>query len=189
MSRKLSFFIFAIFAFAALFLGFKQMDYQANSSKVVETSLDSYSWQMFDSTSWVIDAKENKQSSLKAQSVHYQEESQIAEFTRPEILQLTPEKTTHIQSMYATSTENTEVLFVGQVKMQSLSQPEPNSNKTLITEQITYNNQTQQLSSPLKVTLQAPNLSISGVGFDGNLTDGHYQFYDKVTTFYQPTKD
>ena len=80
-------------------------------------------------------------------------------------------------------------MFAGNVHMQTLTPSDPSSNKTLSTEQITYNNETQLVTSPLKVTLQAPNISISGIGFDANLADGHYQFHDNVTTFYQPTKD
>lgn len=189
MPRTITLLIFLAFAFVALILSFKQINYKSQAIKAVENSLKSYSWQMFNSTSWVIAPKEEKQTSLRAQAIYYKENDDIAEFTRPEILQLTPTKTTHIKSLYALSTSTTEVMFAGNVKMQTLTPNDPSTNKTLTTEQITYNNKTQFVTSPVKVTLQASNTTISGIGFNANLTDGQYRFNDKVTTFYQPTKD
>lgn len=187
MSRKLSWLIFILFALVALILGFKQMTYQTQSTQISPKPLENYSWQMFDSTTWVLNP--SAQTLVKADAIYFQEQSQIAEFTNPQILQLTPDKTTRIQSQFATSVGKNEIRFNGQVKMQSSTTNDKAANKTLTTEQITYNNVSQQLSSPVKVTLQAPQVFISGVGFDGNLVQGNYQFHSQVTTFYQPTKE
>ncbi|BBP43209.1 LPS export ABC transporter periplasmic protein LptC [Thiosulfativibrio zosterae] len=188
MSKKLSWLLFILLSLLMFVLATQQMSYTTQAPAVTPKPLETYSWQIFDSTTWALDAqKPNQQNIINAKAIYYQETQKVAKFTEPRIIQVSTDKTTTIQSQFATSTNETQILFEGNVLMQSQSLNQ--TNKTLKTQQITYNSDTQQLESPLEVVLTDPKTRISGKGFQGNLEEGHYQFASKVTTIFSPTKD
>lgn len=198
MSKKLSLFLTFITAAAVLVIAFKQTGTSSTTSENdVKNKLQDYSWQIFHSTSWQIDkAKaQSEQTVVYADAFHYHNDTQISQFTRPFITRYKTDEIITIESQQGQTRNEEQIDLAGQVQLQSFTPPTdpkpfqpPLKNKTLTSEQISYNSQTSLLTSDVLTQIEEPNLTISGVGFEANLDQGVYRFFSQVKTYYDPNE-
>lgn len=198
MSKKLSLFLVFLAAAAVLVIAFKQTNINTSDSSIAnQNKLQDYSWQIFHSTSWQIQkaTPQLTQTIVTADAFHYQNDTQLSHFTRPYIIRYKPEEIITIESQNGETRNEEQIDLSGQVKILSFTPaPQANSaqppfkNKTLTSEQISYNSQTSLLTSDVLTQIQEPNLTVSGVGFEANLDQGEYRFFSQVKTFYDPNE-
>lgn len=186
MKKRLPLVLVFVAALIALAINSHQ-NFQSESAQPAAHKKLGYSWQIFNSTSWQLDktAPKQKQVYLKADAVFYQNKTKQSHFTQPYIIQQKPDNIVFVRSEKGDSREDAIINLTGQVKIDSYS-TKTKENKTLKTEQITYNSQTELLNSSVFTELIGPDMRISGTGFTANLKKDTYDFKSNVKTYYQP---
>ena len=103
----------------------------------------------------------------------------------PVLIDFNPEQINYISSDEGQTQNDKNVLLKQNVIIHNynLSSTE---NKTLKTQEITYNSELQLLKSPVETTLYQPQIQISGNRFEANLKTETYTFIDDVKTHYEP---
>ncbi|MDX1796137.1 MAG: LPS export ABC transporter periplasmic protein LptC [Hydrogenovibrio sp.] len=186
MKKRLPLVLVFIATLVALAINNNQ-SFKSESAPASDSKKLSYSWQVFDSTSWQLDKRtpQQKQVYLQAKAVFYQNETKQSHFTQPYIIQQKPDSLVFVKSLEGDSQEDAIVHLKGHVRIDSYS-PKTKENKTLKTEQITYNSQTELLKSDVFTELTGPDMQISGIGFTADLKKDTYDFKSNVKTHYQP---
>ncbi|WP_127471302.1 LPS export ABC transporter periplasmic protein LptC [Thiomicrorhabdus aquaedulcis] len=147
----------------------------------------SYSWQSNHSTTWQIDrATPQKQTLIYTQQMNYQDTSQRSDFSYPFVLLIDAQQHTKIQSQTGFSEHNQIIHFEKEVLITQFEPKNPEQNKTLSTQSITYNAQTNQVSTSAPVVIKQPQGTLTGTGLNANLETGYYQLLSNVTGVYQP---
>ncbi len=189
MKRTLSFLFIFLAAMATVFISLKQIT-PTSDSDIPEEILD-YSWQIFNTQTWQQNPQDlTSQTYIKAHRIHHQDEHKTTFFTQPFVIRTTLEHTHTIQSQQAELTQETKLSFLKNVVIKryptnKLDNNQP-QNKTLLTEKITYNTETQQIYSPLLVVMKQPQTRMSGIGFKANLQTGNFQLLSNVKTHHEP---
>lgn len=145
------------------------------------------SWQLFNTQNWIFNPKTPQvQTYLKAKSIRYLNKKQQSKMSQPYIIQTRPNAQYVISSQKAHSDKETELTFLKQVVMKQFLAQNSSQNKTLRSQQFSYNVQTQMATSPVLVTVSQKGLSTSGVGLKANIKQDTIHFSSKVTTHYEP---
>lgn len=186
------FILFAlILAALALWISFQQTTQQ---STLLDSSLKStdYSWQLFNSTTWQFDKSQSKQNTItQADSVFYQEANQTSRLSQPRIVISQPEQTLVIRSQQGQTRADSVLELAGQVVVTQFDQPylaikTDSQNKTLTTEFITYNSNTEEINSHREVVITQANATTSGTGLKANLKTRQFQLLSNVKGHYMP---
>ena len=158
-----------------------------------------YSWQLFNTTTWQLDKSGNLSGSIvKTSTLFYDEAAKTSEFTQPKITLLEPDQTLFIESQTGQSLHNQIFQLRGQVvvnqvehSIDQLNPPTHSStqNKTLKTEYINYNSQTQKITSDQLVSITQPNADFSGTGLEIDLKNNHVQLLSGVKGELRPQKN
>ncbi|MDX1347383.1 MAG: LPS export ABC transporter periplasmic protein LptC [Thiomicrorhabdus chilensis] len=189
------FILFAlILAALALWISFQQSTQQ---SALLDSSLKStdYSWQLFNSTTWQFDKTQSKQNTItQADSVFYQEANQTSQLSQPRIVISQPEQTLVIRSQQGKTRADSVLELSGQVIITQFDQPyltikTDSQNKTLTTEFITYNSNTEEINSRREVVITQANGTTSGTGLKANLKTREFQLLSNVKGHYMPSTE
>ncbi|WP_028486066.1 LPS export ABC transporter periplasmic protein LptC [Thiomicrorhabdus chilensis] len=189
------FILFAlILAALALWISFQQTTQQ---SALLDSSLKStdYSWQLFNSTTWQFDKTQSKQNTItQADSVFYQEANQTSQLSQPRIVISQPEQTLVIRSQQGKTRADSVLELAGQVIITQFDQPyltikTDSQNKTLTTEFITYNSNTEEINSHREVVITQANGTTSGTGLQANLQTRQFQLLSNVKGHYMPSTE
>ncbi|MPQ76196.1 LPS export ABC transporter periplasmic protein LptC [Hydrogenovibrio sp. JE_KL2] len=186
MKKRLPMILVFVLSISLLLINTQQNFLQSPNKTQPERPKLTYSWQIFDSTTWQVNknTSEQQQTYLTAKAIHYQNNSKQSDFTAPFSIQQKPNETLLIRSQKGSSQNDQTIHLEGNVQIESASHNK--ENKSLKTEQITYNSQTEQLVNHVFTQLKTPNVTITGVGFSANLKQDQYKFESNVKTQYQP---
>ncbi|BBN59825.1 LPS export ABC transporter periplasmic protein LptC [Hydrogenovibrio marinus] len=186
MKKRLPMILVFVLSISLLLINTRQNFIQPSNKTPLERPKTTYSWQIFDSTTWQINksAPDQQQTYLTARAIHYQNDSKQSDFTTPFSIQQKPNETLLIRSLKGSSQNDQTIHLEGKVQIESASSNK--ENKSLQTEQITYNSETEQLVNHVFTKLTTPNVTITGVGFSANLKQDQYKFESNVKTQYQP---
>ncbi|WP_024851298.1 LPS export ABC transporter periplasmic protein LptC [Hydrogenovibrio kuenenii] len=187
MKKRLPMILVFVLSISLLLLNTHQNFLQTGKTTTPKAPKLTYSWQIFNSTSWQINKNtpNAEQTYLVAKTINYQNQTKQSQFAMPFSIQEKPTSLLIIHSKKGTS-QNDEVIHLqGKVRIDSISLPD-HKNKTLKSEQITYNSQTELLVSPVFAELTTPDVIVTGVGFSANLKQDQYKFESNVKTLYQP---
>ncbi|MDG4812433.1 LPS export ABC transporter periplasmic protein LptC [Hydrogenovibrio sp. 3SP14C1] len=190
MSKKLSVILLFIAAVIVLTIAFKQSTNRESPSVQTKPVALTHSWQIFNSTSWQV-SKLNpsaKQTVIYADEVFYQNQTKQSRFKNPYIIQDKENTAYTIKSQQGKTLNDQIVHLNGNVVIQTIEKQPDAENKTLKSEQISYNTLSETLTSKVYTEIIEPNLTVSGVGFKANMTTGKYRFLSDVKTLYQPQK-
>lgn len=175
--------IFLITILVMIISAYQKPSYQTSIPDIPPIQLD-YSWQIYASTSWQLDkAQPDKQTQIFATEANYDNTQKTSRFKQPRIIQTEPDEWLYIESRSGTTAKDKIIHFKRDVLIHAVD-TKTQENKTLKTEQITYNSETEMAVSPVLTTLYKPGLTISGVGFEANLTQQDYTFKSDVKTVY-----
>lgn len=185
MKKRLPMILVFVLSISLLLINTQQNFLQPSSKTQSERPKLTYSWQIFDSTTWEVNKNtpEVQQTYLTAKAIHYQTDSKQSDFTTPFSIQHKPNQTLFLRSQKGISQNDQTIKLQGNVQIESTTKNK--ENKSLQTEQITYNSQTEQLVSHVFTKLKTPDLIITGVGFSANLKQDQYKFESNVKTQYQ----
>lgn len=177
------------------------IQHESQNDELSPSTLQStdYSWQLFNNTTWQLDKSGSQNGSIvKSSTLFYDEAAKTSDFTQPQITLLEPNQTLFIESETGQSLNNQVFQLRGQVVVnqveQSIDQLNPathssTQNKTLKTEYITYNSQTQKITSDQPVSITQPNADFSGTGLEIDLKTNHIQLLSAVKGELRPQKN
>lgn len=189
MSKRLSLFLIFISTIIVLIIAFKQSTTYTKPTPIVQSLTQDYNWQAFNTTTWQLDKTplNQKQDIIFTKSIHYQNKNEVSSFIQPHFIQITDNDQLYIlDSKRGETIDKNTISLEGQVQLHHFFVKNPEQNKTLKTEQISYNTETELLSSPDETEISQPHLTIKGKGFEANLTTGEYHFFSGVKTIYIP---
>jgi len=190
MSKKLSVILLFIAAVIVLIIAFKQSVNRESPSVQTKPIALTHSWQIFQSTSWQISkhSPSTKQTVIYADEVFYQNQTKQSRFKNPYIIQDKEDTAYTIKSLQGETLNDQIVHLNGKVVIHTIEKQPDSENKTLKSEQISYNTLSETLTSRVYTEIIEPNLTVSGIGFKANMTTGKYRFLSDVKTLYQPQK-
>lgn len=190
MSKKLSVILFFVAVLVVLTIAFKQSVNRDSPSVQTKPLALTHSWQIFKSTSWQVPKLDpgTKQTVIYSDEVFYQNKTKQSRFKNPYIIQDKEKSAYTIKSQKGHSVNDQIVHFNGNVVIQMIEKQTPSENKTLKSEQISYNTLSETLKSKVYTEIIEPDLMISGIGFRANMASGNYRFLSDVKTVYQPQK-
>ncbi|MEA3405176.1 MAG: LPS export ABC transporter periplasmic protein LptC [Pseudomonadota bacterium] len=183
LNSRFIIFTLVLSAFALWFV-FQQTSQKIDpSSSSLESS--GYSWQLFNSTTWQVDKTQNRSDSIiKAETLFYDEAAKQSDFTQPRITLTQADETLFIQSETGHSVNDSQIELNGKVVVMQIDKTR--QNKTLKTEHITYNPNTQIISSDQHVEISQPNSLMTGTGLKADIKNNHYQLLSNVKGEYRP---
>lgn len=187
MKKRLPVILIFLVSFLILAFSFYQNStFQSSLPKIKPVDL-SYSWQIYESTSWQIKKGQQnlKQTLVSAQIANYDKNHQISHFEKPFIVETRSSEVVFIRSQKGSTAKDKIIDLEQQVVIYSFDLTD-RENKTLETEQITYNTETEKAISPVFTKLTQPGLKVSGIGFEADLKQENYTFKSDVKTIYQP---
>ncbi|MBD3612084.1 MAG: LPS export ABC transporter periplasmic protein LptC [Hydrogenovibrio crunogenus] len=190
MSKKISVILLFVAALVVLTIAFKQSVNRDSTSVQTKPLALTHSWQIFKSTSWQVSKQDpnTKQTVIYSDEVFYQNETKQSRFKNPYIIQDKETSAYTIKSQQGQSINDQSVHFNGDVVIQMIEKQTPSENKTLKSEQISYNTLSETLTSKVYTEITEPGLIMSGIGFKANMASGKYRFLSDVKTVYQPKK-
>ncbi|WP_040725997.1 LPS export ABC transporter periplasmic protein LptC [Thiomicrorhabdus sp. Kp2] len=149
-----------------------------------------YSWQASQTIVWNISPNEpDKQSVLQAKTILYKESEQRSEYQQPYIELTDLQSTTTLTSDYGESLDDKVFHFTNHVVMTQKENLQPTQavqQTTLKTQQLTYNLQTNELSTDAKVVITQYNGQTSGTGLKANLKTSELELLSDVKGTYYP---
>lgn len=166
----------------------------------------SYSWQAIQTTVWNLNpAEPEKQSIIQAKSILYKDFEKKSEYLQPRVELMDKKTISTLQSESGDSQEDNVLNFKNNVVItqranttaDSTSQADKTDNKTdskphntftLTTDFISYNLQTNQLSTDAKVTIKQYNGQTTGTGLKANLKTTDLELLSDVKSTYYPQK-
>jgi LPS export ABC transporter protein LptC len=168
---------------------------QTNSSSIpTDKSMPPYHWNTLQSTTWEISRDQpEKQNTLQTTTWHYNETTQLSQFTQPIITLTTPTTVTIIRSQTGKTVNNEAIQLSGDVKITQypiIDNPllSPAAPSTLNTQNLTYNASQAELLSRDTITLTQTGSVTTGIGLHANLETGQFQLMSNVQSTYQPNK-
>lgn len=182
--KRVLFFIFIAVFVVILITHQTPFSSQNNTTPSPKTNLKA-SWQLFNTQNWIFSAQTPQvQTYLKAKQIQYQKAQQYSTLYSPYIIETRPDTQLTLSSQLAHSKQTHHLTFLKQVIIHQYLQA--TQNKTLRSEEISYNIQTEEITSPVLVTLTQKGIKTSGVGFKANGKQKNLYFSSKVTTYYDP---
>jgi lipopolysaccharide export system protein LptC len=183
-------FVFIALGLAAVTLWITQQQSNQQTLSDESTPIASYSWQSQHSTTWQIDRQTpHKQTLIYTQQMNYQDTSKRSDFLQPNVRLLDLQQQTQIQSQQGFSEQNQIIHFEKDVRITQhnpTETAEAGQNKTLTTQRITYNAQSNLVSTDAAIVITLPQGTLTGTGLNANLQTGHYQILSHVKGVYQP---
>jgi len=184
LNSRFILFTLVLSAFALWFV-FQQTSQKSTSSTSSSLQTSGYSWQLFNSITWQVDKTQNQADSIiQADTLFYNETEGRTDFTQPKITLIQPGENLYIQSETGHSVNDDHIEFNGNVVMLQIDKTQ--QNKTLTTQHITYNPNTQLISSDQLVKISQPNLQMTGTGLRADLKNNQYQLLSDVKGEYRP---
>ncbi len=197
--KKLS--LFFIFIFTAIFLflnSFQTFTLRSEDIPQIDNLEPSTNWQIFKSTTWNLpknqpNTSNSHQNIFSADAIYYQNKNHLSHFKKPSIIQNTAEKVTFISSLKGRSQDESIIHLTGEVKIEIIEKLKPNQTdkaiiKLLTSEQITYNNKNQILTSQTRTTIQQPGFKVSADNVQADLNTNNFKFTGNVKTVYDSHK-
>lgn len=187
MKKRLPLFLVFFASFGILAFSFYQNSTFVSSLPKIEPIELDYSWQVSKSTSWQVNKQqtEQKQTLIYARMVNYDNQTKRSTFVEPAIIEASASEILFVNSQRGSTSNDQVIELRNQVIIHSFDMA-AEENKTLRTEQITYNTETETATSQVFTELYKPGFRISGTGFEANLKQEKYTFKSDVKTFYQP---
>ncbi|MDG6773581.1 LPS export ABC transporter periplasmic protein LptC [Thiomicrorhabdus sp. ZW0627] len=176
----------------ALWIAFQQNTSTTTASKGSSLQSTDYSWQLFNATTWQLDKTDNHKNTItQAKSMFYQEALKKSELAEPRILISQPQQTLTIRSQSGETYNESKIDLSGNVVITQYDLPyakvnTQSQNKTLQTEFITYNANTQKISSPKDVTITQPGAITTGTGLKADIQKKQFQLLSNVKGQYDP---
>jgi len=167
------------------------------------TKAPSYSWQATQTTIWNLNpAQPEKQSIIQAQRILYKDIEKKSEYLQPRVEIMDKKTISTLQSDSGSSQKDQVLNFKNNVVITQKDQPTTNlktkpEKKTLnkipntlklTTDYISYNLQTNQLTTDAKVTITQYNGQTIGTGLKANLKTSDLELLSNVKGTYYPQK-
>lgn len=167
----------------AIALGFSQFFNHPDETKQF-SQLEQNDWIIENVTSWQL-TEDNTLHFMQADSLR--QHAEIVYAQQPRIILIKPDQQVFVRSHQAHITNNTLFEFEQDVHIkQILTQNQTQETHHLHTEQLRYDQTTEQVSGQLAVTLHSPQSQTQGIGFDLDLKQQHTQIHSQVKTYYEP---
>ncbi len=191
LKRTLSFIAIFIAAIATVLIILKQNTLNIQTNNIEAHKASDYSWQFFNTQTWQQNPQDlTRQSYIRAEVIRHQREENITYFTQPFIILTTLEHSNVIESQQAFLNPENDMTFLKDVVINRFSTIVSNNkqpqHKTLLTQKITYNNETQQVFTSQPVVIKLPQTKITGTGLQANLQDRHFNLLSNVKTIHEP---
>ncbi|VAW49975.1 hypothetical protein MNBD_GAMMA04-2191 [hydrothermal vent metagenome] len=167
---------------------------QTDSSSTSDKTSEPYHWSATQSTTWEMSRDQpEKQNIIQTATWHYNETTQLSQFTLPMITLITPNTLTIIRSQKGQTLNDESIQLSGDVQITQTPTPDNHTAQkrnpsTLNTQSITYNASQAELLSRDTITLTQTNSVTTGVGLYANLESGQFQLMSNVQSAYQPNK-
>lgn len=182
MFKKRSFIFGLLLGLLALLILVNNQDRQAGKSNLSKIEQDD--WQITQSQSWQIDRSQpNQQQFLQAQFMRKQNEQVFLE--EPRFILQDADQLIRLDSKHLVVFEQNLYEFKGHVILNRYNQ-DPNQSQRLLTETLIYNQNDDQLTSPILVKIESQNQITTGVGLVADLKNNHTQLLSEVKTRYVP---
>jgi len=156
-----------------------------------------YSWQAINTTIWKFSPQEpNKQTIIHAENIHYKDEIKMSEFTQPNVTIIEDNSVTTLTSVKGHSVDDQFItlndnVIIRQSEIMPASPQEQgnqstNQPTTIKTESLSYNSDTNKLSTDAKVSISQYNGETTGTGLRADLTKSEYELLSDVKGSYHP---
>lgn len=177
-----------LLAALALWISFQQT---TRTARPADSALQQsgYSWQLFNSITWQYSADNPQRLTItQANSVFYDDSRKQANFDQPYLILIEPQQTLTLQSRSGQSLEERLFNFKGEVIARQYNNTPNHAQpaKTLQSEALTFDAQTQRLQSDLAVTLTHEQGITTGTGLRADLKNQHIQLLSNVRGDYNP---
>ncbi len=190
-------FITLIFVLAVLAIWLTSPSKQSSKKITAENQiLQDYSWSTTQTTIWQISTEDKADTTvIQAEQFNYQNETQQSRFSKPQITLFNDTQKIKINSLKGSSNQDTEIVLAENVTLiqtslpaskESQSTQEKPLNTQLKTEQLTYNVETQKISSENEVWIQTDNTQITGRGLQADVSSGDFEIKSDVKTVFTP---
>lgn len=191
MKKRLPAIFLFLLSVIALLIAFKQTQHN-NDGTTLDTQEVTIkpTWQLYESTSWQIPPSsqaQTQQTAVYANEIQYHKKARQSFFKSPFIIDDRPDNRTSLSSQLGQSLNDQTLIFNGNVKVLVRDKADPKQNKTLTSEEISYNTESKQITSQVFTRLTQANTTISGTGFKANNGLGTIEFLSDVKTRYQPS--
>jgi len=169
-----------------------QKDPTDTLSSAADKPSSPYHWSAIQSTTWEISRDQpEKQNTIQTSTWHYNETTQLSQFTQPIITLTTPTTVTVIRSQTGQTVNNETIQLSGDVNVTQYpltdnNSPSPTTPSTLKTQNLTYNASQAELLSRDTITLTQTGSVTTGIGLHANLETGQFQLMSNVQSTYQP---
>lgn len=182
MLKKRSFIFSLLLGLLALIILVKNQD--RHNTKSLMSAIEQDDWQISQSQSWLIERNQpNQQQFLQAQFMRKQNEQVFIE--QPHLILLDPNQLIRLDSHHLVVFDQSLFEFKGNVILNRYNE-DSSQNQRLLTEHLIYNQNDDQLSSPILVKLENQNQITTGVGLIADLKNNHTQLLSEVKTRYVP---
>lgn len=191
MKKRLPAIFLFLLSVIALLIAFKQTQHNNDGTTLdtQEVAIKS-TWQLYESTSWQIPPSsqaQTQQTAVYANEIQYHKKARQSFFKSPFIIDDRPDNRTSLSSQLGQSLNDQTLIFNGNVKVLVRDKADTKQNKTLTSEEISYNTESKQITSQVFTRLTQANTTISGTGFKANNGLGIIEFLSDVKTRYQPS--
>lgn len=192
MKKRLPAILLFFLSIIALLIAFKQTQQAPNDETPLNQDIAiKPTWQLYQSTSWQIPPSsqpQNQQTAVYANEIEYHKNSKQSSFKAPYIIDDRTDNRTSLSSQFGKSLNDETLIFNGQVNVLVRDKNNPKENKTLISEEISYNTLNKRITSQVFTEITQANLTISGIGFKADNGLGRLEFLSNVKTRYQPSQ-
>jgi len=190
MKKRLPAILLFLLSVTALLIAFKQTQHETTDTAILSQATPiKPTWQLYETTSWQIPAPSNgqkQQTAVYANEIQYHKKTQQSFFKSPFIIDYRIDNRTSLSSQLGKSLDDQTLIFNGNVKVLVRNKNDSQENKTLTSEEISYNTLTKQITSQVFTQMTQANLTISGTGFKADNGLGTIEFISDVKTRYQP---
>lgn len=182
MLKKRSFIFSLLLGLMALIILVKNQD--RHETKSLVSAIEQDDWQISQSESWLIERNQpHQQQFLQAQFMRKQNEKVFIE--QPHLILVDANQLVHLDSKHLEIFNQNLFEFKGNVVLNRYNQ-DSSQNQRLLTEYLIYNQNDDQLSSPILVKIESQNQITTGVGLTADLKNNHTQLLSEVKTRYVP---
>lgn len=190
MKKRLPAILLFFLSVTALLIAFKQTKQEASDPNLQTQDIAiKPSWQLYKSTSWQVpppSETKKQQTAVYANEIQYHKDTKKSFFQSPFIIDERVENRTFLSSHNGESINDQKLIFTGDVNVFVQHKNDAKENKTLTSEEISYNTLTKQITSQVFTQMTQANLSISGTGFKADNALGRIEFLSNVKTRYLP---
>lgn len=191
MKKRLPAILLFLLSLITLLIAFKQTQHDTTKEALNAQDIAiKPTWQLYESTSWQIPSSSEvqaQQTAVYANEIQYHKKSRQSLFKAPYIIDDRPENRTSLTSQTGKSLNDQVLIFNGDVQVFVRDKTNPKENKTLTSNEISYNTQSKQITSQVFTQMTQANTTISGTGFKADNALGTIEFLSDVKTRYQPS--